>query len=206
MPALKDAKNLLTNPGSQVHWVKLIIGLIGLIVLSFALAAVLQIVKVRYGDLLFRFELLAYTSIFMVSFLANMTIVAPVPFAVALMDSAANEFNPVLIAFSAAAGGTLGELSGYYAGRIGKKIAIPDTFVGYKKLEGWIKKYGVLAIMVIAFQPVIPFDIGGLIAGAAKMPLVQFLPSLFLGKFPKYIILTYAGLGIINFLPKWLVG
>jgi membrane protein YqaA with SNARE-associated domain len=205
MPALKNAKDLFTNPESQIHWVKLIIGLVGLIAFSFVFAYILQIIKVRYADSLFQFELLAYVSVFFVSFLANMTIVAPVPFAVALMISASQEFNPILVAFAAAAGGTFGELSGYFAGRIGKKIAIPDTIVGYKKLEGWIKKYGVWAIMVIAFQPVLPFDVGGLIAGAAKMPLVQFLPSLFLGKFPKYIILTYAGLGIINFLPKWLI-
>jgi membrane protein YqaA with SNARE-associated domain len=63
-------------------------------------------------------------------------------------------------------------------------------------------KYGMLAVMVIAFQPIIPFDVGGLMAGAAKMPLVQFLPALFAGKFPKYIILIYAGLGIISFFPS----
>jgi hypothetical protein len=38
------------------------------------------------------------------------------------------------------------------------------------------------------------------------MPLLQFFPALFAGKFPKYILLTYAALGLIHFihLPAWL--
>ena len=133
-----------------------------------------------------------------------MTIMAPVPFAVAIMVSAAKEFNPVLVALCAATGGSLGELSGYYAGRLGKSIAIPDSIIGYKRLEQWLQKYGVWAIMVLAFQPIIPFDVGGIFAGVSKMPLRKFLPALWIGKFPKYVLMTYAGLGLINFFPSWM--
>jgi membrane protein YqaA with SNARE-associated domain len=110
------------------------------------------------------------------------------------------------VALCAATGGSLGELSGYYAGRLGRKIAIPESIIGYKKIEHWVNRYGVFAIMLLAFQPVIPFDIGGLVAGAAQMPIYKFLPSLWIGKFPKYLILIYAGLGIFKFLPSWLTG
>jgi membrane protein DedA with SNARE-associated domain len=44
-------------------------------------------------------------------------------------------------------------------------------------------------------------EVGGINAGAAKMPVAKFLPALWVGKFPKYIILIYAGLGLIRFLP-----
>jgi uncharacterized membrane protein YdjX (TVP38/TMEM64 family) len=56
------------------------------------------------------------------------------------------------------------------------------------------------AITFLAFQPVIPFDLGGLIAGTARMPLRKFLLGLFLGKFPKYLILAYAGVDLIHLL------
>ena len=204
MTFFKDAKDMVTNPKSHIHWVKLLIALVVLIVISVGFAEFLIFLKERLNIDLYAFELLAYTSVFLISILANMTIIAPVPFAVAVMIGAAEEFNPIIVAFCGAAGGTIGELSGYYAGRLEKNIAIPDTILGIKKIEGWINKYGFWAICALAFQPIIPFDIGGLVAGLAKMPLHKFLPALFLGKFPKYIILTYAGVGLIQFLPSWL--
>ena len=206
MTTLKDAREHLNNPRSQVHWVKLITTLAGLVLLSIGFAALLQLVRSRLNIDLPSFPFLAYASVFGISLLANMTIIAPVPFAVAIMIAAARDFNPVLVALSAATGGTIGELSGYYAGRLGKKIAISDGIFGQKTVERWIKKYGIWAVTVMAFQPIIPFDVGGLVAGAAGMPIRKFLPALWVGKFPKYVILTYAGLGVINFLPKWLVG
>jgi uncharacterized membrane protein YdjX (TVP38/TMEM64 family) len=204
MTTLKDAKDTVTKPASNIHWVKLVIAVVGLIVISFAFSALLDVAKSRLNLDFYQFETLAYISVFAASMLANMTIIAPVPFAVAIMATAAQEFNPVLVALCAATGGSIGELSGYYAGRLGKKIAIPDSIIGYKRVEHWLQKYGVWAIMVLAFQPIIPFDIGGLFAGATRMPLHKFLPALWIGKFPKYILLTYAGLGLLTFLPSWL--
>lgn len=200
----RKAKSLFTQEGTNVHWVKLIITFGGLIVLSFGLAALLQFFKNRLNLPLNDVALIAYITVFISSILANMTIIAPVPFAVAIMISAASQYNPVLIALCGALGGSLGELSGYFTGRLGKRIAIPDSIVGYKKIEGWIRKYGVFAITILALQPVIPFDIGGLVAGTARMPLFYFLPALFTGKFPKYVILVYAGLGVIHSMPSWL--
>ncbi len=206
MNAMKNARESLTQRKSNIYWARLVIAFLGLIALSFGFAALLQFLKSKLDIPLYEFALLAYASVFVASLLANMTIIAPVPFAVAIMVGAAQQFNPILVALVGATGGALGELSGYYAGRLGKRIAIPDTIVGYKNIESWIQKYGVWAIFVLALQPVIPFDVGGLVAGAAKMPIYKFLPALWLGKFPKYTILTYSGLGLINFLPSWMSG
>jgi membrane protein YqaA with SNARE-associated domain len=205
MTFFKDAKEMVTRPGSHVHWARLLIGLVGLIVFSFGLAYLLKYLKDSLNIDLFKFEVLAYVSVFLIALLANMTIIAPVPFAIAIMVGAAEQFNPIIVALCGAAGGSLGELSGYYAGLLGKKFAIPDTIIGYKKIEGWINKYGFWAISVLALQPIIPFDVGGLIAGIAKMPIHKFLPALFVGKFPKYLLMTYAGLELINFLPSWML-
>jgi len=197
---------MVTRTGSQVHWIKLVIAFTGLIGISFAFAALLSFAKSWLNLDLYAFEWLAYASVFIATMLANMTIIAPVPFAVAIMATAAEQFNPLMVALFAALGGTLGEMSGYLAGRWGRKIAIPESIIGTQKIEGWVKKYGPWAIMVLAFQPIVPFDVGGLVAGAARMPVAVFLPSLFAGKFPKYILLAYASVGLINSipLPSWL--
>jgi uncharacterized membrane protein YdjX (TVP38/TMEM64 family) len=204
MSVFKDTKNALTDPKSQIHWVRLAIAFAGLIGLSFALAALLNVLKERLNIDLYQYTWLAYASVFAASLLANMTIIAPVPFAIAIMASAAQTFNPVLIALAGAAGGSIGELSGYFAGRLERKIAIPENIISNKRITHLVEKYGFWAIALIAFQPVIPFDVGGMVAGAGKMPLVKFLPALFIGKFPKYVLLVYASLGIIDFLPLWI--
>jgi membrane protein YqaA with SNARE-associated domain len=204
MTVFKDAKELVTRPGSQVHWVKLLITFVGLIGLSFGFVALLQFVNLSQFPI-YEFALFAYVAVFVVSLVANLTIIAPVPFAIAVIITAATKFNPWIIALCAATGGSLGELSGYYAGRLGQKIAIPDSIIGYHRVEGWINKYGFWAILVIAFQPVIPFDIGGIIAGTAKMPLYKFLPALWLGKFPKYLLFAFVGVNFLNYMPSWLV-
>lgn len=203
---IKDARDLVTRPGSQVHWVRLLIAFAGLLVISFAISAIISAVKSRLDIDFYEFALVAYLSVFVASLIANMTIIAPVPFAVAIMATAAREFNPVIIALCASTGGALGELSGYYAGRLGRKIAIPDSIIGYQRLESWINKHGFWAIFIISLQPVIPFDIGGMIAGAARMPLYKFLPALWAGKFPKYLLMTYAAVGLLGFFPPWIIG
>jgi leucyl-tRNA synthetase/membrane protein YqaA with SNARE-associated domain len=107
----------------------------------------------------------------------------------------------LLVALACSLGASLCEMSGYYAGALGKKIAIPDELSGYKLMQRWIQKYGVWAIALLSFQPLLPIEVGGFIAGAARMPVRKFLPALWLGKYPKYIILMYGGLGLIRLLP-----
>jgi len=189
--------------GNQISWLRLVISLIGLIGLSFGLAYLLQDIGVRFHLPLYKLAWLAYLSIFVTTLICNFTIIAPVPVATAIMIAAATRREPVMVALAASIGGTLGELSGYYAGYLGKRIAIAEHVARYNRVADWMNRYGLWAIFFLAFQPVIPFDIGGLVAGAARMPLWKFLPALWAGKFLKCIILCYSGIGLIHFLPFW---
>jgi uncharacterized membrane protein YdjX (TVP38/TMEM64 family) len=144
---------------------------------------------------------LAYLIVFGLSIIANLSVIVPVPLAASVMIAAATFWNPLLVALAGSLGGTIGELSGYYAGHLGKRLAIPDELAWYKRFEGWIRRWGVWAIALLAFQPIIPFDIGGFIAGTMKMPLDRFLPALWVGKFAKYLLLVYAGIGLIKSIP-----
>ena len=177
--------------------------LIGLIALSFGVAYLLQDLGTRLNIPLGGLAWLAYLSVFGTTLVCNFTIIAPVPVATAIMIATATRWNPVMVALAASIGGTLGELSGYYAGYLSKRIAIAEHMAGYNKVVDWMNRYGLWAVFFLAFQPVIPFDIGGLVAGGARMPLQKFLPALWAGKFPKYIIICYSGIGLIHFLPFW---
>ena len=201
--AKEVSKHVAAKRVNQIRWLKLLIAFVGLLVISFGLAYVLQKLVVRFNLPLYRFAWLTYLIVFGVSLVANLTIIAPVPFAMSIMIAAATQWNPVLVALSASIGATFGELSGYYAGYLGRKIAAVNNTTGYSQVEHWIQHYGAWAIFFLAFQPVLPFDIGGVIAGTARMPLKKFLPALWAGRFPKYVIFVYTGLGLIHILPFW---
>jgi len=128
--------------------------------------------------------------------------VLPIPFGISILIAAAGMWNPVLVAFVGSLGSCIGESSSYYIGRIGKKIAIGDDVVGYKMVKRWVDKYGMWAIAFLSFQPIIPFELGGLVAGAMKMPFKKFFPALCIGKFPKYLILIFLGQAILHIVPS----
>ena len=188
---------------NQANWLRLTTLLIGLVALSFGLAYLLQDLGMRFQLPLHELAWLAYLSIFVTTLVCNFTIIAPVPVATAIMIAAATNWTPVMVALAASIGGTLGELSGYYAGYLGKRIAIAEHIGGYNRVTNWMNRYGLWAIFFLALQPILPFDIGGLVAGASRMPLYKFLPALWAGKFLKYIIFCYFGIGLIRFLPFW---
>ncbi len=204
MANMSNTKNSENRRANQIHWVRLIIEFLGLLILSFVLAYILQNLAARFRFPLYDVAWLAYLTIFVTSLVSNLTIIAPVPFAASIMIATATKWNPLLIALSGSIGGTIGEMSGYYAGYLGKKIAISENIPGYRRVEYWIDRYGMWAVLFLAVQPIIPFDVAGLLAGAAKMPVRKFLPALWLGKFPKYILITYAGAQLFTLLPPWL--
>jgi len=185
---------------NQVRWLRLTLSLVVLIGLSYGLMWLLQEAVSLLHLPLDKFAWLAYLNVFLSTLICNLTIFIPVPIATSILLATSTQWNPIMVALVASIGGTLGELSGYYAGYLGKRIAINERLVGRNKTTEWMNRYGTWAISFLGFQPVIPFDIAGLIAGAAKMPLYKFLPALWLGKFLKYIILCYSGAGIIHFL------
>jgi membrane protein YqaA with SNARE-associated domain len=191
----------LSSHKSVISWIKLALVFIALIVISLGLVIVLQILHKQLHLQLFRFSWLTYLIVLISTFVFNLTVMVPVPFATAVMIAASQYWNPIVIALFAAIGGTLGELSGYYAGYFGRKWAIQENLIGYQRVKCWIERFGAWAISFLAFQPIIPFDIGGFIAGCAKMPILKFLLFLFIGKFPKYVVICYAALGILKFIP-----
>jgi len=187
----------------QKRWIVLTLYSAGLIALSVALAYLLQYLIVHFNISLGDFASSAYSVVFLISFLCNASILVPVALHGSIMMAAASQWDPILVALVASVAGTLGEMTGYYAGYLGKRIAITRDIPGYHRFVDWVNRYGVLAIFLFSLQPVLPFDIAGLTAGVSRLPLWKFLLACWAGKFPKYIVFCYFGFGLLHFLPLW---
>lgn len=131
-----------------------------------------------------------YPGIFLLSVLANATLVLPMP-GVAITFAGGAIFHPLLVGLAAGAGATIGELTGYAAGASGKG-ALENTRL-YRFLERLTARYGSLVIFFLALFPNPVFDLAGAAAGAVRMDLRRYLFWSWLGKTLKMLIFAYAG-------------
>ncbi|MEJ2758860.1 MAG: VTT domain-containing protein [Anaerolineales bacterium] len=142
-----------------------------------------------------KLESYGYAGIFLISILANATVLIPAPGLVIVFSMGA-KFSPLLVGLAAGAGATLGELSGYLAGFSGQ--AIIEDQKRYDQMVRWMKKNGPLTISLLAFIPNPLFDLAGMVAGALKMPLGQFLFYALIGKILKMLVFAYMGAGVLS--------
>jgi membrane protein YqaA with SNARE-associated domain len=141
-----------------------------------------------------------YPGIFLVSILANATVIIPLP-GVILTATMAVILNPFWVAVAAGSGAALGELSGYLAGFSGQVVV--EKVEWHTRLENWMRKYGDVTVLVLAFIPNPMFDMAGITAGALKMPVTRFLFWVWIGKLGKMMLIAYGGDALVNwFVPN----
>ena len=139
-----------------------------------------------------------YPGIFVLSILANATVLLPAP-GVLFVFAMGAVFDPFWVAIAAGSGAALGELSGYLAGFSGQ--AIVENRQYYGRLRNWMEGHpslSNLAITVLAFIPNPFFDLAGIAAGTLKIPVVRFLLFCALGKIFKMLLFAYAGASWLN--------
>jgi len=158
--------------------------------LTLLLVIAITVVLFLYGDRVSDFEELGYLGAFLISLVANATIILPMPVLLLLFALAA-AFNPVLVGLVGAVGGAIGELSGYIAGYSGRRIARSNKW--FVRAEKWMRRWGTLTIFVFSLVPLLPFDAAGMVAGVLRFPIWKVLLACFLGK-----ALLYVGLGLAS--------
>lgn len=173
------------------RWVRLAVVFAVVAIISLLLAWLFDWLLQPVQDSLRNYEWLAYLVVFGAALAANLTVVAPVYVFMPIMVAAAGIYHPALIALAAALGGSIGEMGGYFAGTVGKKIVFNDYPEAYEKIAGWVERYGAPAIAILAFQPVLPFDVAGIVAGATRMRASTFWVACFVGKLAKYLLVCY---------------
>jgi membrane protein DedA with SNARE-associated domain len=157
-----------------------------------ALLAVIGITAYVFSirDRVEEFAAFGYPGIFIIALLANATIFIPAP-GVAIVYAMGAVFNPLLVGLSAGTGGAIGELSGYLAGFSGQAV-VENTNV-YDRIKPWVDKYGGWTILVLAAIPNPFFDVAGVAAGIAKMPMRTFLFFIWIGQLIKMTLFALAG-------------
>ena len=168
-----------------------------------ALVAVVAITLYIYSirDRVEQFAEFGYPGIFLIALLANATILLPAP-GVAVIYAMGAIFNPFGVGLAAGAGGAIGEISGYLAGFSGQ--AVIERMDVYNRVKPWVDKYGGWAILVLSAIPNPFFDIAGIAAGIAKMPLATFLIFTGVGQFIKMTTFALAGHYSISILSTFI--
>lgn len=176
----------------QVNW-KVTVLRVAALVFVIAVTFLLFIYKKQIGEWtkeLPGLHLFAYPAIFLISILANATIILPVPGVVLTAEMGA-VFNPILVAIAAGAGASIGEFSGYLAGFSGRGVI--ENRKWYERVVRWMGKYGDITILIMAIIPNPFFDIAGMVAGAMKMPWWRFMVWCMVGKTIKMLAFAYGG-------------
>lgn len=144
-----------------------------------------------------------YFGIFVLSILANATLILPAP-GILIVFTMGSVFNPIGVALAASAGSALGELSGYLAGMSGQ-VVVENTKL-YRRILEWMRMHqsiSFLMIFVLAAVPNPVFDIAGIAAGALRFPIGAFLFWVWLGKLLKMMFFAFAGYFSIDWIFPW---
>lgn len=178
------------HPASEIKHEKNKRALNTLRVVILLVVIALTVVLLLNRDRLQELQAYGYPGIFLFSILANATILIPVP-GVVFTSAMGAVFNPVWVSVAAGAGAAIGELSGYLAGFSGQ--AVVEDSARYEKVVHWMRKYGDITILGLAFIPNPLFDLAGIVAGILKMPVGKFLFYCVIGKILKMMIFAFAG-------------
>lgn len=147
------------------------------------------------------FAKFGYPGIFLISLLANATVLLPAP-GVAVIYAMGAIFNPLGVGLAAGTGGAIGELSGYLAGFSGQ--AVVERMEVYDRIKPWVDKYGGWAVLVLSAIPNPFFDVAGIAAGIAKMPVHTFLFFVWIGQIIKMTLFALAGKYSIQWFTNFL--
>ncbi|RLI98276.1 MAG: hypothetical protein DRO99_01095 [Candidatus Aenigmatarchaeota archaeon] len=146
----------------------------------------------------------AYPTVFITNLIGSASIFFPLPGFALVFFLAGTGLNPWFLAISGGLGAAAGELTGYFIGMGGRKVAegrrdkgILSRMFGKKgmleKASEWSKRRGTfLAIFIFAATP-LPDDVTGIIAGAIGYDIRNFFLASFMGKLVMFSVLAWGG-------------
>lgn len=166
-------------------------------VLALLLVIAIMVLAFIYRDVASQLGAYGYIGIFLLSIIANATIIIPVP-GIAITFTMGAIFDPIGVALAAGAGAALGELTGYLMGFSGQ--AVIEDSPAFTRLVGWMERFGVWVILALATIPNPLFDLAGIAAGALRMPIAKFLLWAWIGKTIKMLLFAFAGASSVGWM------
>ncbi len=160
--------------------------------LSVLLTVAFCVLVVVYWQEFMQFSKYGYIGVFIVSFLAGITVLVPVP-SVFIVFTLGAVLNPVLVGLIAGAGEATGSMGVYLTGLSGARAfhALDHTVMA--KFRAWIKSRGALSVFAMSaiFNPLFfPFTA---IAGMMHYGWWRFFLLCLAGKSLKNILVATAG-------------
>jgi membrane protein YqaA with SNARE-associated domain len=186
---------------SKVRWYWILLAAL----LVAGMIASIVVLRHRIAD----FEHYGYLGAFLISIFASATIIAFIP-SVPVIFALGGILNPFFVALAAATGETMGESTGYLAGRTGYAFFFKTRSVDvgkpggiYPRLQRWVQTKGSLALFLSSavFNPF--FSVIGATAGALRFPAWKFYPIVWAGKMVKWMVVAMLGRALLVYILHW---
>jgi len=171
--------------------------------LTLILVLAITVTLFLYRNNVAEFGNYGYLGAFLISLVANASIILPIP-GLLLLFALGATFNPILVGMAGGAGAAIGEVTGYMAGYSGRRIAEKSRL--YTRLVNWVGRWGVVAIFVFTLVPFFPFDLAGIAAGVLRFPFWKFFLVCLFGRTLLYVGISLAGAYGWEAISHWLGG
>jgi len=163
-----------------------------LLAVSLAVTVVLCVLVVVYWQDFIRFARYGYIGVFIISFLADVTLFVPVP-SLFIVFTLGGVLNPLLVGLIAGVGETIGSMVVYMTGLSSAKAFHALDHRVMDRFRTWIKTRGALSVFIMAsiLNPLFyPFTA---IAGMMHFGWWRFLLLCLAGKTLKNVLLAVTG-------------
>ena len=177
--------------------------LAAMVVFACSLAALFFVLDLGKDDV----QRWGYAGLFGIVLLRSASVVLPMPspgviFASgALLDPVLGVPAPIIVGLVAGFAESIGEMTGYAAGMAGSSMLKDRTI--YRRIKRWVEKRPFLTVFLMTFTPPVLFDVAGLAAGAARVPMKVFYPALLSGKILRDILVATAGYYSFGAVEDW---
>jgi membrane protein YqaA with SNARE-associated domain len=176
-----------------------IVPLVGLLLVIATMTGILY-VNIQCPERIEKLDRYGYLGAFIISIVFNATIILPAGNILVQMTLGTTAaLSPVLVGLAGGVGASIGETTGYIAGRSGRGLIKRSKMYG--RVEDWVRKWGILTIFAFSIVPFI-FDLVGIAAGVLRFPFWKFFLACMAGRIILYVTMVWlASLGYRVILP-----
>ena len=147
-----------------------------------------------------------YLGSFLLSFLSNLILFAPIPYLLIIFWlSATHSIDPITIGIISAIGAAFGKVAVYYIGRGSRKVLDEKEHRDLEFARLIMEKYGVIAIFLLAATPS-PDDALYIPLGMMRYNVLKFFISCLLGKILMTLVVSFGGHYSVGWMSSLLGG
>jgi uncharacterized membrane protein YdjX (TVP38/TMEM64 family) len=124
------------------------------------------------------------------------TVIAPISSEVVLVFATMIGIKVTDVIIFGGIGLVIGAIYAFYVGKFGGKPII-NKLIGEKwinRVDSWVERNGIKAILFARIVPVIPFDLISYMSGLTKLKFKHYFLATAIGAFPRCLILAIIGL------------